>query len=74
MSAAGGVLGALAMLAASQSVPNVIPYVSQLRVGQASSTSRCPTSSRTSTVAASKAVLAKQLLLIGAGIVTIVLL
>jgi zinc and cadmium transporter len=73
LSATGGVLGALAMLAASQTMPNLIPYVLSFAAGSFC-TWQCPTSFPTCTEADWRAGPAKQLLLIGAGILTIVLL
>src|SRR5687767_4580767 len=73
LSAVGGVLGAVAMLIASQSVPNVLPYVLSFAAGcclYVAMSDLIPDLHRGGLEGGP----AKQLLLIGAGIVTIVLL
>ena len=73
LSAAGGVLGALAMLVASQSVPQVIPYVLSYAAGSflyVAMADLIPDLHRGGIEGGPF----KQLLLIGAGILTIVLL
>jgi zinc and cadmium transporter len=73
LSAMGGVLGALAMLIASQSVPNALPYVLSFAAGSflyVAMSDLIPDLHRGGLEGGP----AKQLLLIGAGIVTIVLL
>jgi zinc and cadmium transporter len=73
LSATGGILGALAMLAASQTVPNLIPYVLSFAAGSflyVAMSDLIPDLHRGGLEGGP----AKQLLLIGAGILTIVLL
>jgi zinc and cadmium transporter len=73
LSAAGGVLGALAMLAASQSIPQAIPYVLSYAAGSflyVAMADLIPDLHRGGIEGGPL----KQLLLIGAGILTIVLL
>jgi zinc and cadmium transporter len=73
LSAVGGVLGAFAMLVASQSVPNVLPYVLSFAAGSflyVAMSDLIPDLHRGGLQSGA----AKQLLLIGAGILTIVLL
>src|SRR5688500_8492460 len=74
MSAAGGVLGALAMLGASHTVPNALPYVLSFAAGSflyVAMSDLIPDLHRGGGVEGGPV---KQLLLIGAGILTIVLL
>ena len=73
LSATGGILGALAMLAASQTMPNLIPYVLSFAAGSflyVAMSDLIPDLHRGGLEGGP----AKQLLLIGAGILTIVLL
>jgi zinc and cadmium transporter len=73
LSAVGGVLGAFAMLVASQSIPNVLPYVLSFAAGSflyVAMSDLIPDLHRGGLQSGA----AKQLLLIGAGILTIVLL
>ncbi len=73
MSAGGGVLGALLMLVASQSLPNVLPYVLSFAAGSfmyVAMSDLIPDLHRGGVPGGP----AKQLLLIGAGILTIVVL
>jgi zinc and cadmium transporter len=73
LSAVGGVLGAFAMLVASQSVPNVLPYVLSFAAGSflyVAMSDLIPDLHRGGLQSGA----ARQLLLIGAGILTIVLL
>jgi zinc and cadmium transporter len=73
LSAVGGVLGAVAMLIASQSVPNVLPYVLSFAAGSflyVAMSDLIPDLHRGGLQGGP----AKQLLLIGAGILTIVML
>jgi zinc and cadmium transporter len=73
LSATGGILGALAMLAASQTVPNLIPYVLSFAAGSflyVAMSDLIPDLHRGGLEGGP----AKQLLLIGAGILTIILL
>ena len=73
LSATGGILGALAMLAASQTMPNLIPYVLSFAAGSflyVAMSDLIPDLHRGGLEGGP----GKQLLLIGAGILTIVLL
>ena len=73
LSAAGGILGAMAMLAASKAVPNALPYVLSFAAGSflyVAMSDLIPDLHRGGLQGGP----AKQLLLIGAGVLTIVLL